>query len=318
MPDGATVAFPDDMPKEQIRAKILEKFPDAFKQPSAWDTTKQVATGAGRALAGNLADAYGLSDIHGVGSLMGAPGTLLRLSQQVPGGGAARRAVEDFANAPTPGAENYGWWGVQGLEALVPPGGPLTLGAKGIKAGTRLALKKGAEWLPSVAQKFAPAAEKEAAPAAAAVGGIGAKPRLRIKADGSVVEVAPDGTERFVRQWTKRQMEKRALRAQGQPTSSTAPPTSTDVHADYQKVMDVLGEHAAHRLGRHLLHTAGVPPIVSHALMTHVGRRLADLPINTGILAGARTLSSENPPNDRKGSDQRDPGGLPGERQGAQ
>jgi hypothetical protein len=291
MPDGATVAFPDDMPKEQIRAKILEKFPDAFKQPSAWDTTKQVATGAGRAVAGNLADAYALSDIPGIGVL--GPGTLLRLSQQVPGGAGARRAVEDFANAPTPGAENYGWWGAQGLEALVPPGGPLTLGAKGIKAGTRFALKKGAEWLPSVAQKFAPAAEKEAAPAAAAVAATAPKPRLRLKASGDVKEITPEGNERTVRQWTKRQMEKRALRAQGQPTSSTAPPTATDVHADYQKVIDALGHDAAHRLGRHLLHTAGVPPIVSHALMTHVGRRLADLPLTAGGLGAARTMGSE-------------------------
>lgn len=31
MPDGAQVQFPDDMPKEQIRALILQKFPDAHK-----------------------------------------------------------------------------------------------------------------------------------------------------------------------------------------------------------------------------------------------------------------------------------------------
>ena len=31
MPDGAQVSFPDDMPKEEIRALIEEKFPDAAK-----------------------------------------------------------------------------------------------------------------------------------------------------------------------------------------------------------------------------------------------------------------------------------------------
>jgi hypothetical protein len=282
MPDGATVAFPDDMPKEQIRAKILEKFPDAFKPKSAWDTTKEVATGAGRAVAGNVADAYALSDIPGIGA-MGAPGTLLRLSQQVPGGSTARRAVEDFANAPTPGAENYGWWGVQGLEAL-PIGGPLALGTKGVKAGGRYLLRKAIE------RGIVPAAEKEAAPAAAEVAGR-AKPRVRLKASGELKEITPEGQERTMRRWTQERMKKlgeRAEQARAQP-----PPGPWDVHADYQKVVDALGEHATHRLGRHLLHTAGVPPIVSHALMTHVGRRLADLPVTAGGLGAARTMGSE-------------------------
>jgi hypothetical protein len=194
--------------------------------------------------------------------------------------------VEDFANAPTPGAENYGWWGAAGLEAL-PIGGPLALGAKGAKAGGRYLLRKAIE------RGIVPAAGKEAAPVAAEVAATAPKPRLRLKASGDVKEITPEGNERTVRQWTKRQMEKRALRAQGQPTSSTAPPTATDVQADYQKVIDALGHDAAHRLGRHLLHTAGVPPIVSHALMTHVGRRLADLPLTAGGLGAARTMGSE-------------------------
>lgn len=33
MPDGADVAFPDDMPKERIKALIVSKFPDAFGAP---------------------------------------------------------------------------------------------------------------------------------------------------------------------------------------------------------------------------------------------------------------------------------------------
>lgn len=35
MPDGAQVSFPDDMPKEEIRALIEEKFPDAAKSAAA-------------------------------------------------------------------------------------------------------------------------------------------------------------------------------------------------------------------------------------------------------------------------------------------
>ena len=35
MPDGAIVAFPDDMPPEQIKAMILQKFPGAGGPPPA-------------------------------------------------------------------------------------------------------------------------------------------------------------------------------------------------------------------------------------------------------------------------------------------
>ena len=35
MPDGVIVAFPDDMPKEQIRSLIASKFPDAVAGPDS-------------------------------------------------------------------------------------------------------------------------------------------------------------------------------------------------------------------------------------------------------------------------------------------
>ncbi len=38
MPDGVTVAFPDDMPPEQIKGLIASKFPDAGKQPEPRNT----------------------------------------------------------------------------------------------------------------------------------------------------------------------------------------------------------------------------------------------------------------------------------------
>jgi len=46
MPDGAKVSFPDDMPKEEIRALIEEKFPDVRDRAAAKDV---IAEGAGAA-----------------------------------------------------------------------------------------------------------------------------------------------------------------------------------------------------------------------------------------------------------------------------
>jgi hypothetical protein len=39
MPDGARVSFPDDMPADQIRSLILQKFPDAGGRQRTFDFT---------------------------------------------------------------------------------------------------------------------------------------------------------------------------------------------------------------------------------------------------------------------------------------
>lgn len=53
MPDGALVNFPDDMPREQIRAMIQKKFPDA---PGHLDPATQFGKGEAQGVAGALSD----------------------------------------------------------------------------------------------------------------------------------------------------------------------------------------------------------------------------------------------------------------------
>ena len=117
MPNGDIVEFPDDMPKEQIRAMILKKFPDAARSAGRYDFPGRVMQvgqdivdlGHGAAQSG----AGLVGGMEAIGDLMGLP--------QGPGHAARREQLEKFAKAPSQsGAQSVGYWGAELAPWLIP------------------------------------------------------------------------------------------------------------------------------------------------------------------------------------------------------
>lgn len=313
LPDGQIGFFGDLETPEEIRGKIEKKFPDAYKGQG-----ELAARGAARGVVGDYADAARLSHLPGVGALF-PPAGAWDLASKIPGDplhtGAAEKAATEFANAPTPsGAEWLGWAGSQVLPALVGPTGltrPLTdLASAGLKKGGKYALGK-----------FGVKEAEKAAPKVAEGGAaLGPKPKLRMKADGSIVEVDAQGREKSVTQWTKRQMEKRELQAKGQPTSSTAfKPgekligASPDAeHAELKAMMhEAISDHTMWAHAKHLAKLAHIPNWMALGILTtRAGRNVAARGIRAGAVAGGRTQSGENPP-DQKKTERPDAGSKP-------
>lgn len=98
MPDGAVVAFPDDMPKEQIKSLIATKFPEVAPKEKPWneriaDTLREQSKpdstlgaffgGAGQALTGGTSDE--LAAAMGIGDMQKNQQRLDTVKQNNPG-----------------------------------------------------------------------------------------------------------------------------------------------------------------------------------------------------------------------------------------
>lgn len=301
MPDGQIKFFGDMESPEEIRAQIQKQFPDAYKGQG-----ELAARGAARGFAGDAADAMRLSHLPGIGAMF-PPAAAWNLASKIPGDplhtGAAEQKLSEFGNAETPsGAEWMGWAGSQVIPGLLGPTGltrPLTSLAKS-------GLKKGGEY---ALEKFGfKQAEKGAAKVATGPA-VGPKPKVRLKADGRLVEVANDGTERTASSWTRRQMEKHAQIAKGQPTSSTAfrpgeklIGSSPDAeHAELKSMMhEAMNNATVWGKAKHLAKVAGIPTWMALGILSHHGRNVAARGVRAGAIAEGRALSGENPPNEQK------------------
>lgn len=306
-PDGRYEITVPEGTSEQQAYEYFQK--QQQPEPGVLPAVGRFARGAGRAAAGVFSDMQSLGNLTGIPLMGPRPG--MGIGKRGP---SVTEPVKKFADAPMPStSEQAGWWTAQGLQALTIPERvlPLAAGTKAAKAG----IKFGATKLGEVAEQLAgqqgeKTAAKEATEALPKAAGktdplpVGEKPRLRMKASGEIKEISPEGTERSVRNWTLRQMEKRAENAR--LARAQPPPLPADVQADFQKVVESLGHHGTRRLAHHLLQTAGVPPGVSHALMTRAGRRLSDLAIGAGTIGGTHAIIS----NERSRPPQALPPGL--------
>lgn len=299
LPDGQIGFFGDMESPAEIRAKIEKKYPDAYKSQTAL-----AARGAARGFAGNAADAMRLSHLPGIGGAVGAmfpPAAAWNMATKLPGdplrAAAAEKATTEFADAETPsGAEYLGWAGSQIVPAFLAPEIGL---AKSLGNLAKSGLKKGGQY--ALEKSGLKGAEKGAAKVAGEGAGIGPKPKLRMKADGSIVEVTPEGGEKTVTNWTRRQMEKRELTAKGQPTSSTAYKPGEQViggspDADHAAVIEALSNHQNWAHAKHVAKMMGVPTWLALGILTRGGRNVAGRGIKAGVATEGRALSGENPP----------------------
>ena len=124
MPDGQEVDFPADMPKEQIKAKVLEWYPDAYKGrrpvgaggrgydfPGRVMQVGQDIVDLGRGGAQSGAGIVG--GLEAVGDLIGLP--------QGPRHAATREKLEKFAEAPSQsGAQSIGYSAAEVAPWLIP------------------------------------------------------------------------------------------------------------------------------------------------------------------------------------------------------
>ena len=146
MPNGDQVQFPDDWSKEQISAKIKEKFPDADKTDRFGPGYVPRGGYVGQSLKGAAQSYTGLADLAltagdamnaatGGASIpppFGLPSTLASI---IPSD--FRKSMREFANEPyTPGYETAGRIGYWGAPLIGP--------AKGVQAGAT-ALKESPE-----------------------------------------------------------------------------------------------------------------------------------------------------------------------------
>ena len=120
MPNGDIVEFPDDMPKEQIRAMILKKFPDAKKgaaKGKGYDLPGRIAK-MGQDIVdvghGALQSGAGLvGGLEAVGDLIGLP--------QGSRHAATREKLEKFAEAPSQSAaQSLGYGAAEAAPWLIP------------------------------------------------------------------------------------------------------------------------------------------------------------------------------------------------------
>ncbi len=126
MPDGVVVAFPDDMPPEQIRAMILSKFPDAGgpKQPDMY------ASGNVKRLAGTVqrpetydesSFAQNTSGLNaGIANALGAPVELANMAVNAGMQGVNALAGTDFQPSQNPIGGQQFFQGLMG-GAIKPP-----------------------------------------------------------------------------------------------------------------------------------------------------------------------------------------------------
>lgn len=107
MPDGTRVEFPDDMSREQIRAMILKKFPEA--DPEIGGTTKQIARGAAQGAVLDPIEGIGQIIEHATGKKIPIPQSVrnwfdkVRENTEATGTGTASRiggAIASFLVAP--------------------------------------------------------------------------------------------------------------------------------------------------------------------------------------------------------------------------
>lgn len=302
LPNGEIGFFGDMETPEEIRGKIEKKFPDAYKSQGAL-----AARGAARGFAGNAADAMRLSHVPVLGNVLGAmfpPAAMWDAATKLKGdplrAAAAEKATTEFADAETPsGAEYLGWLGSQALPAFIGP----ELGiARSLGSLAKSGLKKGGEYaLEKAGLKGAAKGAGKVAEGAA----VGPKPKVRLKADGRLVEIAPDGSERTASHWTRRQMEKHALIAKGQPTSSTAFKPGEKLiganspDAEHAAIIEALSNHSNWAKAKHVAKIMSVPTWLVLATMTRGGREVGGRAIRAGVATEGRALSGENPPSDQ-------------------
>lgn len=116
MPNGDQVRFPDTMSREEIRAKILQKFPQADPDRGVLQKASEFGTGAQR---GVLGDMLGITKFLPGDYLPGLPESAVQARR------GARQEAQQFADAPSAsGYETAGKiFGREAPFAVLPGGG---------------------------------------------------------------------------------------------------------------------------------------------------------------------------------------------------